>query len=542
MKAKSRFLAAALAFCLIFSLAAVASAAFSDVSGHWAQAQIEKWVDKGLAKGYPDGTFKPNNQVTRAEFVTLLNRAWGNQNPDARCDFTDVKASDWYYVEVAATAKAGYVSGYPDKTFRPNNPISRVEAGAIIARLLKLPAGSESALSAFKDAAAIGAWAKGSISALVAEKLLGGYPDGTFKPADPITRAEAIVLLDRALAYSGKEGEIVPVTGVKLNKDKLSLSVGSTAQLEAIIEPANATNKNVTWSSSDEEIATVDETGKVKGIKVGTATITVTTEDGNKTAACEVDVYRSGGGGGGGGGSTTVSVTGVTLDQATLTLTVGGSAQLTATVSPENATNKNVTWSSSNASVATVDSTGKVTAVAPGTATITVTTVDGNKTASCAVTVTAALPAEIESYTTLTDPLGNTVVVVTIKPEYAEKIASVTVKGQTMNRRPGTNDWQKTLEGEVTVTDADFAVTLKQTVDVIEKADAGLGLFGDTNVYVWLKSGVTATRVTANGTPMSYSDGKYKVTLWNLNAGDKVTLEVTTSQGFQTREVVVREL
>ena len=309
MKAKSMFLVAALAFCLVFGLVAAAFAAFPDINGHWAQAQLEKWVEQGLAKGYPDGTFKPDNQVTRAEFVALLNRAWDNQNPGAKCDFTDVKASDWYYQEVAAVAEAGYVSGYGDKTFRPNNPINRVEAGAIIARLLKLPAGDESALAAFKDAAAIGAWAKGSISALAAEKLLGGYPDGTFKPANPITRAEAIVLIDRSLAYSGEGGEVIPVTGVKLNKDKLSLSVSSTAQLEATVEPADATNKNVTWSSSDEEIATVDETGKVKGIKVGKATITVTTKDGNRTATCEVNVYRSGGGGGGGGSSKTVSVT-----------------------------------------------------------------------------------------------------------------------------------------------------------------------------------------------------------------------------------------
>lgn len=172
---------------------------------------------------------------------------------------------------------------------------------------------------------------------------MGGYPDGTFKPGNPIPRAESIVLIDRAVAYS--EG-VVRVTGVKLDKTDVVIDVGSTIQLTATVEPADATNKNLTWSSSDESIATVDQTGKVKGIAAGKATVTVTTEDGNFTATCEVTVRRVGGGGGGGGGGagiTVVPVTGVSLDRASLTLTVGASAQLVVTVSPENATNKNVT-------------------------------------------------------------------------------------------------------------------------------------------------------------------------------------------------------
>ncbi len=173
---------------------------------------------------------------------------------------------------------------------------------------------------------------------------------------------------------------VVPVTGVTLNKSTLSLEVGGSETLVATVQPENATNKNVTWSSSDTSVATVDAEGKVSALKAGEATITVTTEDGGKSAACAVTVKEA-----------TISVTGVALNKSTLSLEVGGSETLVATVQPENATNKNVTWSSSDTSVATVDAEGKVSAIKVGEATITVTTEDGGKSATCAVTVLANL-------------------------------------------------------------------------------------------------------------------------------------------------------
>jgi len=180
----------------------------------------------------------------------------------------------------------------------------------------------------------------------------------------------------------------VAVTGVTLNKTTLALTAGGTETLTATLAPETATNKNVTWSSSDVNIATVDNAGKVTAVAAGTATITVTTTDGSKTATCAVTVTAA-----------TVAVTGVTLNKTTLALTAGGTETLTATLAPETVTNKNVTWSSSDVNIATVDNAGKVTAVAAGTATITVTTTDGSKTATCAVTVNAAV-----SYTWLLAP------------------------------------------------------------------------------------------------------------------------------------------
>ena len=171
----------------------------------------------------------------------------------------------------------------------------------------------------------------------------------------------------------------VHVSSVSLNMSSLELGVGNTATLVATVLPENASNKKVTWSSSDESRATVSSQGVVKGISMGNAVITVTTEDGGKTAQCNVSVTQS-----------TVHVQSVSLNKTDLVLTVGNSETLVATVLPENAANKSVTWTSSNPAKATVSSTGVVKGVAEGEAVVTATTVDGGKTASCFVTVRKA--------------------------------------------------------------------------------------------------------------------------------------------------------
>ncbi|MDR2064147.1 MAG: Ig-like domain-containing protein [Prevotellaceae bacterium] len=169
----------------------------------------------------------------------------------------------------------------------------------------------------------------------------------------------------------------IPVTGVSVTPTTASVEVNKTTQITATIAPSNATNKKVTWKSSSETVATVDANGLVTGKSAGTATITVTTEDGGKTATCTVTVTAA-----------SVPVTGVSVTPTTASIKVNATTQITATVDPSNATNKKVTWKSSSETVATVDANGLVTGKAKGTATITVTTEDGGKTATCEVTVT----------------------------------------------------------------------------------------------------------------------------------------------------------
>ena len=166
----------------------------------------------------------------------------------------------------------------------------------------------------------------------------------------------------------------VAVTAVTLSQTSLTLSVGESEILSATVAPSNATDKTVAWNSSNEAVAMVSSSGKVLAVAVGTATITAKAS--GRSATCTVTVVEK-----------TVSVTSVTLNKTSLNLTEGDSETLIATVKPDDATDKTVTWSSSNTAVATVSNAGKVTAVKKGTATITAKA--GDKTATCAVTVTS---------------------------------------------------------------------------------------------------------------------------------------------------------
>ena len=169
-----------------------------------------------------------------------------------------------------------------------------------------------------------------------------------------------------------------PVESVSLDKTSYEMTEGDEFTLTATVKPDNATNKNVTWSSSNTSVATVLN-GKVTALRAGAAIITVTTEDGGKTATCEVTVNAK-----------VYQVESVSLDKTLYEMTEGDQFTLTATVKPDNATNKNVTWSSNNTSIVTVDN-GKLTALKAGTAIITVKTEDGGKTATCEVTVNAKI-------------------------------------------------------------------------------------------------------------------------------------------------------
>lgn len=189
---------------------------------------------------------------------------------------------------------------------------------------------------------------------------------------------------------------VFAVEEISLNHDKLDVMLGDTARLKVYFEPEEATNQNVIWSSSDSNVATVDGSGRVAGVALGSATITATSEDGGFTAKCEVTVVN-----------TSTAAQSVSLNKTSLDLAVGKSAQLSAAIEPAAATNQNVTWSSSNTEVATVDTSGRVTAIAAGEAVVTVKTEDGGHKATCTVYVTDGSSLSI-SPGTLTVTVGNT--------------------------------------------------------------------------------------------------------------------------------------
>ena len=209
------------------------------------------------------------------------------------------------------------------------------------------------------------------------------------------------------------KAKAVNVTEVTLDRAELTLTEGETETLTATVKPDNADNRKVAWSSDKTDVATVDGDGRVTAVKAGVATVTVTTEDGGKTASCKVTVKAK-----------AVNVTEVTLDKTELTLTEGETETLTATVRPDNADNRKVTWSSDKTDVATVDGDGRVTAVKAGVATVTVTTEDGGKTASCKVTVKAKAVNVTEvtlDKTELTLTEGETeTLTATVKPDNAD--------------------------------------------------------------------------------------------------------------------------
>lgn len=174
----------------------------------------------------------------------------------------------------------------------------------------------------------------------------------------------------------------VPVTGVSLAKSAVTIGSGETLQLEASVEPEDATIKGLTWQSSDPSMVSVNENGLITANKIsGDTVITVTTVESGLTAACNVHIDF-------------VEVTGITLNSYRTFLHSGGTKQLSATVWPLNATIKDVTWSSSDSGVCTVDETGFITAISNGECTITVTSLNGNKTAECNVKVSESLTGE----------------------------------------------------------------------------------------------------------------------------------------------------
>ena len=197
-----------------------------------------------------------------------------------------------------------------------------------------------------------------------------------------------------AVYQQGEKGKYVAVQGVKI-PSSLTLTEGEKTKLTPVITPSNASVQTVTWQSRAPTYATVDTDGTVTAVSPGWATIVVTTDDGNIQAQCNVTVKAK-----------VYPVTGVSLNESAISMVVGDTWALVATVAPENATNKSVSWSSSNTSVATVSSSGVVTAKAAGNATITVTTDDGNKTATCSVAVSVPVTGVSLDRTSLNMPEG----------------------------------------------------------------------------------------------------------------------------------------
>lgn len=333
---------------------------------------------------------------------------------------------------------------------------------------------------------------------------------------------------------------IKAVTSVALDKSTLSINVGKTSTLTPTVKPSSASIKTVSWSSSDNDIATVSPTGVVTAKAPGYATITVTTKDNEKTDICRVLVIQP--------------VSSVKLNKTSATMEMGDTYTLKATVKPSNASNQAVKWSTSNKKVATVDANGKVTAVGKGTATITVKTNDGNKTATFKVTVIKSVTGVSISESRAFLYIGKTLTLkATVKPSSAsnkkvkwyssnEKIAKVSQSGVVTPLREGTvkitvktvdGGFKKTCTVEIeqpatsvklnktaVTLDNGKSYTLKATIAPADTTDKSLK---------WYTSDDEVVTVTQKGVIKAVGKGTATITVKTSN-GLKASCKVTVKQ------------
>lgn len=279
----------------------------------------------------------------------------------------------------------------------------------------------------------------------------------------------------RVKAFTTKKN--VAVTGIELDKNSTNININDSVKLTPTISPSDATNKNITWSSSASNIASVDQNGNVTGKSEGNALITATTKDGGYTATCTVTVSK-------------VPVNAISLNATNKDININETFQLVATVSPTNATTKDVTWVSNNPNIAEVSSSGLVTGKSVGTTTITATTTDGGHIATCTVNIKAVSVTGVNVPSTMQIKVGKTATITpTITPTNAtdrlvtyessnKRVATIDDSGVITAIKTGvttitvkTNDGNFTATCEVNVVDGTGNYELITDTDTISAGD-----------------------------------------------------------------------
>jgi hypothetical protein len=179
------------------------SAAFADLAGHWAKANIERMAGRGITNGVTDDQFDPQGTLTRAQFAALLARTLQLKETGVSRPFTDVPSDAWYQEAVYQVFAANIVSGMTDTSFRPNDPITREQMAIMLTRAVAKKSQQSNSLSdelyTFKDQASVSPWAQDNVKLASKWGLLEGFPDGTFRPLALAVRAEAIVVVERMM-------------------------------------------------------------------------------------------------------------------------------------------------------------------------------------------------------------------------------------------------------------------------------------------------------------------------------------------------------
>lgn len=179
--------------------------AYTDVEGHWAEKEINKLSINGVISGYSDNSFKPNENMTRAELVTVINRILGNTVQNTKY-VPDINAKDWFYSEIRKGIQSGIIQGDSDGYVRPNDLVTREEAIVIIQRAL-VPNISSRIIKEYKDKDELSEWAKEAVSIFLKEGYINGYEDNTLKPKGNITRAEVVKIITNIINIYASFGE-----------------------------------------------------------------------------------------------------------------------------------------------------------------------------------------------------------------------------------------------------------------------------------------------------------------------------------------------
>jgi parallel beta-helix repeat protein len=203
-----------------FVAATVAGASrFADVTGHWAAAYIEALADRNVIGGFPDGTYRPNEPVTRAQFAAIINAAFSPTPERPGITFPDVRSDFWGNAAIQSAYRGNFLSGYPDATFQPNQQIPRVQALVSLATGLKLSTGDTTALTRYQDAAEIPAYATGAIAAATQQGIIVNYPNvQQLNPNQVATRADVAAFIYQALVNAG-QAEAIPSPYLVLSSD-----------------------------------------------------------------------------------------------------------------------------------------------------------------------------------------------------------------------------------------------------------------------------------------------------------------------------------
>lgn len=187
-----------------------ARAALRDVQGYWAQPYIEALAAKDIIAGFPDGTFKPYEPVTRAQFAAIINKAFSPMPQREAVDFTDVSRNFWGYQAIQSAYQGGFVAGYPGGVFQPQQQIPRVQVLVSLANGLSLRSDNASALSIYTDASQIPNYATDPVAAATVQQLVVNYPTPSqLNPNREATRAEVAAFVYQALVNAGR-AEAIP--------------------------------------------------------------------------------------------------------------------------------------------------------------------------------------------------------------------------------------------------------------------------------------------------------------------------------------------